>query len=127
LIPKKSNRGGPRPGSGRPPGAHNKATADIRALAQDHSPRAITELARIMLNSESDTARVAAIKEMLDRAYGKSVQAVQSLDEHGNPAGAAPTMKVIVQLVGDAPAPREQASNRPALTDAARRNVQLVG
>jgi hypothetical protein len=37
-------------------------------------------------------------------------------------------MRVIVELVGEAPAPRiENQTTRPALPDAIRRNVQLVG
>ena len=39
------------------------------------------ELARIMVKSESDAARVAAIKEMFDRGYGKSPQAIVGGDE----------------------------------------------
>lgn len=70
---------GSKPGErrgGREPGVPNKATADIKALAQQHTPAAMNELARIMLNSDSDPARVAAIKEMFDRAYGRPAQAV---------------------------------------------------
>jgi hypothetical protein len=45
--------------------------ADVRALARTHTPQIIAELARLALNSESDNARVAAIKELLDRGWGK--------------------------------------------------------
>jgi hypothetical protein len=67
-------RGGKREGSGRPAGALNKATADIRALAQRYTDEAIKELARLATGAESETARVAA--KLLDRGYGKSTQAV---------------------------------------------------
>ena len=63
------------PGSGRKKGTPNKATADIRTLAQQHTPRAVVILAEIMENAESDPARVAAIKELLDRGHGKSAMA----------------------------------------------------
>ena len=69
-------RGGRRAGTGRPVGALNKATADIRALAQQYTDEAIKELARLATQAESEQARVAAIKELLDRGYGKSTQAV---------------------------------------------------
>lgn len=122
-----NGHGGKRPGAGRPIGAHNKVTADIAVLARSHVPAAVTELARIFAHSVSDTARVAAIKEILDRAYGKSVQAIQGLDEHGDPV-AAPSMRVVVQLVGDAPAPRQSERQAGiALSDDVRRNVKLVG
>lgn len=61
---------------GRKPGSRNKVTADVKEAAQAHTTDAIKELARIMLKSESDAARVAAIKEMLDRGHGKAKQAV---------------------------------------------------
>ena len=66
--------GGKRQGAGRKPGVPNKVTADIRAAAQQHGPAMIAELVRIATKSETDSARVSAIKEMLDRGYGKSAQ-----------------------------------------------------
>ena len=59
---------------GRQKGTPNKITADIKALAGKHSPAAVKELVRIMGSSESDAARVAAAKELLDRAHGKAHQ-----------------------------------------------------
>jgi hypothetical protein len=59
---------------GRQAGTPNKATAEIKALAQVHGAAAVAELARISLKSKSDNARVAAIRELLDRAYGKAPQ-----------------------------------------------------
>lgn len=70
-------RGGARPGAGRRKGTPNKATADIRALAQVHAEDAMVELARLATEAESEAARVAAIKELFDRGFGK---AKQSLD-----------------------------------------------
>lgn len=59
---------------GRLKGVPNKATADIKALALQHTSAAMAELARLALEAESEAARVAAIKEMFDRAYGKPKQ-----------------------------------------------------
>ena len=61
---------------GRKPGSVNKATADIRELAQNYAPEALVELARLAKGAVSEAARVGAIKEILDRAYGKSPQDV---------------------------------------------------
>lgn len=69
-------------GRGRPKGALNKATADVKALAGKYTPAAIKELARLATGAESEAARVAAIKELLDRAHGKSMQ--QLGDGDGN-------------------------------------------
>jgi hypothetical protein len=54
------------------------SSASVKELAQKHGPECIEELARIAFNSESDFARVAAIKELLDRGYGKSMRAVNA-------------------------------------------------
>jgi hypothetical protein len=78
-----SKRGGARPGAGRKKGVPNKATADVRALAGQYAPSALKELARLATQAESEAARVSAIKEVLDRAYGKSPMAV----EHSGPDG----------------------------------------
>ncbi len=64
-------KGSPKLG-GRQKGTPNKATADIRALAMVHAAKAMTELARLAVEAESEAARVAAIKELFDRGFGKS-------------------------------------------------------
>jgi hypothetical protein len=79
--------GGRRPGAGRPTGSANKATADIRALAQKWGPASVDKLAELAgvakgQPAESEAARVAALKELLDRGYGKSKQPLEhSVDE----------------------------------------------
>jgi len=58
----------------RPKGAKNKTEHDVRVMARKHGPRMIEHLAAIAERGESESARVTAIKEILDRAYGKPVQ-----------------------------------------------------
>lgn len=77
------NRG--NAGKGRPKGSLNKATADIKTMAQAYGPEAIETLARIMRNPESQKVQVAAIKELLDRGYGKAVQAIEASGPEGGP------------------------------------------
>jgi len=72
LTEKKRGRAGP----GRPKGSPNKATKDVRALASQYGGDAIDELFRLAKKAKSEQARVAACKEILDRAYGKSPQAI---------------------------------------------------
>lgn len=67
--------GGYRPNAGRKKGVPNKVTAEIRAMAQEHGPKAIQELVKIMQKARNETTRIAACKELLDRAYGKYPQA----------------------------------------------------
>lgn len=77
---------GSRPGErrgGRQPGTPNKATASIRALAQEHTGEAIEKLVYLMRHAESEAARIAAIKELLDRAHGRPTQPISG--EEGGP------------------------------------------
>lgn len=66
---------------GRQKGTANKATKEIKALAQKHGAAAIKRLAHLMTRAESEQAQVAACKELLDRAYGKPAQAIVGDDE----------------------------------------------
>lgn len=61
---------------GRKAGTPNRLTADVKALAREHGPDAIKRLAHLMKNGDSSSSQVAAAKELLDRAYGKSTQAI---------------------------------------------------
>jgi len=61
---------------GRPKGVLNKATAQIRTLAQQHGPDAIAVLVTLMNEGEMERTRVAAATELLDRAYGKSTASI---------------------------------------------------
>ena len=71
---KKGQSGNP---AGRKPGIPNKATADIKALAQVHGSKAIAVLVKIMNDlSEPSAVRTTAAKELLDRGYGKAKQEV---------------------------------------------------
>ena len=53
---------------------------EIKALAQQHGPQAIARLAQLSglisgrPGADSEAAQIAAIKELLDRGYGKSTQ-----------------------------------------------------
>ena len=70
--------GGRRPGAGRPKGARNKVTADVMAAAQVYTTEALKTLAYLMRNAEAEAARVAACREILDRAHGKPAQTVDT-------------------------------------------------
>jgi len=73
---KARNTAGLRRGGGRPKGALNKVTAEVRTLARQHGADAIAVLVKLMNESNSDRTRVAAATELLDRAYGKSPASV---------------------------------------------------
>jgi hypothetical protein len=63
---------------GRQKGTPNKITADIKALAQEHGPSAIATIINIMQTGENDGVRLAAAKELIDRGFGKAVQAIEA-------------------------------------------------
>jgi hypothetical protein len=71
-------RGGKRPGAGRPTGSPNRATQEIREIARAYTAEAIETLAQIMRTAASDTARLSAANALLDRAYGKSTQTIDT-------------------------------------------------
>ena len=66
--------GGHRPNAGRKKGVPNKATREIKAIAQEHGPKMIAMLARLATSAKNEQARIAAAKELLDRGYGKATQ-----------------------------------------------------
>jgi hypothetical protein len=70
---------------GRKKGVPNKATADVRLLAQKHTSEAIKVLHEIMRDKDADErARIAAAKELLDRGHGKARQSVVLTGKDGN-------------------------------------------
>lgn len=63
---------------GRKKGTPNKATADVKAAAQQYTEQALRTLAEIMNSSEHPAAaRVSAANVLLDRGHGKPSQAVE--------------------------------------------------
>jgi hypothetical protein len=71
---------------GRQKGVPNKATADIKALAQEYGAEAVATLAKIMGSGEQPAAaRVSAAKELLERGYGKVSQPTELTGANGGP------------------------------------------
>lgn len=89
-------RGGKREGAGRPKGAVNKATADIREAAQEYTEEALKVLAEVMRMGDSAAARVAAANSILDRGHGKPKQS----QEISGPDGASLIPAVAIEFVG---------------------------
>ena len=91
-----NGRGGARSGAGRPVGSKSRATKEAKAklsdLAKKYAPEALAVLAQIMRDGESESARIAAANSIIDRGYGKPVQAVTGGDDED----AAP-LKVVIQ------------------------------
>ena len=58
----------------------DEATVGVRDAIRAHVPGAIAELARLALEANSETARVAAINALIDRGYGKLKDTLDSDD-----------------------------------------------
>lgn len=79
----------PNAGKGRKKGSKNKITFDIRKLAQKYGPDCILGLSVIagltkplkkypeIKAATSDTAQVAAMDKLMDRAFGKATQPLE--------------------------------------------------
>lgn len=64
-----------RAGLGRPPGAQNRVSRELRLLAREYTDQALAALAEVMLDSDSPAAaRVAAAVALLDRGHGRPTQ-----------------------------------------------------
>lgn len=77
---------------GRQKGTPNKATREIKEIAQEYTLTAIRALAEIAENGDSDAARVSAANALLDRAYGKPRAAL----EHSGPDGLSLSVPSLV-------------------------------
>lgn len=74
-------KGGHRPGAGRKKGSSNKATAKVKAYAQEHSFDAIDNLVNLMNDKDVPAAtQRAAANDILDRGHGKPAQAITDSD-----------------------------------------------
>jgi hypothetical protein len=74
-----ASHGGIREGAGRPVGAGNKATSELKfnlsELARQYTNDALDTLVDVMKSGQSDSARIAAATAILDRGYGRPTTA----------------------------------------------------
>jgi hypothetical protein len=121
--------GGARPGAGRPKGSPNKATAAVRALAQEYGPEAIKELARLAKGAESEAARVSACEKLLDRAYGKSQIGSPiriELPDTSTAEGVGKAFAAIIQAASSGIIAPSEAKELFGILESQRRAIELV-
>jgi len=70
---------------GRKPGSTNKTPKPIKELAAEHTPEALDEILRLMREAQNETTRLAAARDIIDRAYGKPTQSVEQTGKDGGP------------------------------------------
>ncbi len=75
----------------------------LRAQAQIYTALALKTIVNIMRTGETDKDRLAAAKEILDRAYGKAIQAhrlEEPTDEDGNEETASNAERFTSAIAG---------------------------
>lgn len=82
-------RGGRRLGAGRKPGQRNSATLmnsmSIGELARQNTETALKTLVDVAMHGKSESARVSAASALLDRGYGRPMQALEVAGRDGGP------------------------------------------
>jgi hypothetical protein len=94
-MAKINGKGGARPGAGRPMGSKNKVTPEIKAMAQKHCPAALQIIVGLAKNADTESTRLAAAKEILDRGYGRARQAVTAEINHSSNDGVMDLLAAI--------------------------------
>jgi Family of unknown function (DUF5681) len=85
MTEKLKTRGRPfQKGKSGNPGGRPKEIEEVKELAREHSPEAITRLVHWM-RSDNAKASIAASTALLDRAWGKPVQALEYGSVGGKP------------------------------------------
>lgn len=90
---------------GRVAGTPNHATREIKELARQYGAKGVEELAKLAglvegeTKAESDQARIIAIKELLDRGYGKAAQHVTQEDGPNRAASESERNARLAELI----------------------------
>lgn len=77
-----------QPGKSGNPGGRPKENAEVKALAREYGPEAISKLVELLRGSDARVAKAAA-DSLLDRGYGKPGQSVELSGDPENPVGYA--------------------------------------
>jgi hypothetical protein len=104
------------------PGGRPKVLCEVQELARQYAPSAIAELARLALKAKSETARIAAIRELLDRGYGRARQAMEVSAPVGDPLDLLRLMMEEIDVIE-----RKRTYNQVPKEPAAGRSLLLAG
>src|SRR5262249_15078208 len=75
-------KGSPKTG-GRKKGTPNIITRELKEICRQEAPSLVKELTRLATSAESEAVRVAAIKEMFDRGFGRATQPIEGSVTYG--------------------------------------------
>src|SRR6266851_896855 len=106
-------RGGKRARAGRKPGVPNKASRELKELAQQYTEEAVGALVRVLRDKKAPaSAQVAAAIAMLDRGHGKPTQHIDA--EHRGTLEHRLSQMTLEERVKDARELVQQAKRRVA-------------
>jgi hypothetical protein len=88
-----------RKGQSGNPGGRPKVLAEVQELARQHAPSAIAELARLAVKAKSETARIAANRQLLDRGYGRARQSMEDSVPTGDPLNLVRLMMEEIDVI----------------------------
>jgi len=114
---------------GRKRGTPNKATVEVRSLAQDYGPDALKELHRLSREAESEAARVSACNSILERAYGKaptSAPIAIKLPKTKTAENVCEAISTVIQSVAAGEITPADASSLCGLLESQRRIIELT-
>ena len=75
-------KGSPKTG-GRKKGTPNIMTRELKEICRQEAPTLVKELIRLATSAEGEAVRVAAIKEVFDRGFGKATQPIEGSVTYG--------------------------------------------
>ena len=114
---------------GRQKGTLNKATAEVRALAQEYGPDALKELHRLSQDATSEAARVSACNAILERAYGRSPTSLPieiDLPKTETPEDVSRAISAIIQRTAEGRISPAEAASLCGLLETQRRAIELT-
>jgi hypothetical protein len=113
---------------GRQKGTPNRATAEVRGLAMHYGLGAMTELARLSTEAQSETARISACNTILERAYGKAVPGrliTIDLPDTSTVKGVTQAVAAIVRAAASGQITPGEATDMCSILEAQRRVIEL--
>ncbi|WP_233882417.1 hypothetical protein [Paraburkholderia flagellata] len=102
-----------RESGGRKAGTPNHATQEIKVLAGVSAGEAVERLAELMRYAENETRRLAAIRELLDRGFGRPTL-YADVKTDGEPAPhdyREPTDEELTEIILSAKSDRANGKN----------------
>ncbi len=114
---------------GRQKGTPNKATAEVRVLAQEYGPDALQELHRLSQEGASEAARVSACNAILERAYGRSPAGVPieiDIPKTDTAKDVSKAVSAIIQTTAEGKISPAEAATLCGLLETQRRAIELT-